>query len=566
MRGSERAQCLPMRGWRASCMPGLGVLLAAIVVACGGSDNGPDESEVAALEFLASLPAARQEDYLWSKTLNLRLGRDDGRPLGNVFELRDVDGDLLAAADFVDGMQSTATNDGRLMQFYLGSNSDDEAEVGLQAAVPQAGRPHPYAPETVFRLGTHNGQLLAYPFYDTGPVRRWNAARWRWEDFAHPATSLSTERAIRSLQTVDNRLLVIYPDAIRFGVREVRFDPDGFGLAGVYDISLGLYAHGRLFLAVMRTNPDATDGSEVGILDCSWSAGDLELADCRYRAVPTAAGMAGSSYRVFGLHALGEGRLLVYGLTGYLATYSPDGWSMLVDIDPTRSWQAYSTITFDSKVLIGHYPTGGVYAYRDTTVDAPGSLELLGRVEHSPSVRRDELQSIMRFGDGLAAGVWPWGEVFVSQDASDWQRLFRAFALPGGEPGDTHPYESAIGGNCLGQRVFQMIPTPQGLAFSTTLKNADCASWIQTLPEETRSEYGGVGFVERSNAVACPFVWLTEPSRITFGVTRDGRMLVTQMGRILCSKAVTGSNLMARLRRASNTFALQANGWASVSE
>jgi hypothetical protein len=556
---------LSIGAWRALARRGLSALVTvAAVVACGGSDGDRDESEAAAQEFLASLPVAKQEDYLWSKTLTLRLGADDGRPLGTIFELRGADGELLAAAHFVDGMQSTATNDGRLMQFYLGSNSDPETQVTPPAVVPATARPHPYAPETVFRLGTHNGQLLAYPFYETGPVRRWSPAQARWEDFVHPATALSTERAIRSMQTVDNRLLVIYPDKIRFGSRAVRFDPEAFGVFGVYDISLGLYAHGRMFLAVKRLNADLAGGWEVGLLDCGWRHDDTELADCGYHAIPVAAGTDPSSYRVFGLHALGPRRLLVYGLTGYLASYNSGEWDMLVDIDPTRSWQAYSTITFGTKVLIGHYPTGGVFAFDDAGDGRPPSLELLGRVEPTPAVRRDEVQALMRLGDGLAAGVWPWGEIFLSQDAANWQRLFRAFALPGDEPSYSHPYESTIGSNCLGQRAFQVVPTPMGLAFNTTLKNASCAGWLQALTDEERNEYGSVGFIERTNALSCPFVWSAEPAQISFGVTRDGRMLVTQRGRVLCSKATSGPTWMGRLQRATNTFALQAGDWARV--
>ena len=263
-----------------------------------------------------------------------------------------------------------------------------------------------------------------------------------------------------------------------------------------------------------------------------------------------AGGTATMDELLFGMHAMPQGAVVAYGLNGELLSWDGSRWDALRTVHTGESWQVYATAEVDGQVLMGHYPTGGVLSLRDD-----GSAGLLLQVatpsvSGDPAVRRDEVQSLVPFGGEVLAGVWPWGEIYRGHPQRGWSRFIEAFDHTGRQPDIGHPHDDLGVSNCLGQRVFQVLPWRYGFVYSTTMKNnnAECAGAFDRLPEAARSEYGRVVVVERSNALSCGVVWTGQASSLTFGVTDDWRMVVLQDGRELCSTPLTNPNLVQQLR------------------
>ena len=524
------------------------------MAACGGGGGGSSEPpEATAQEVLDRFPAAPNRPLKWSYQANLTLGVDNGRALGTLFELVTKDGDLLAAAGFANGMQTTASNDGRMINFFVGGNGDPESRFpALPAALAR-----PFGPTELFSMTTYRGQLLAYRYHRPGVVRTWDEARQAWVAFTHRATDDSSQRSIRNIQTVDNRLLVIYDDAIRYGNRVVSLEP--LALPDLAIISMGLFAAGHMSLSVV--DKDHLGELRAGVAVCSWSPDDAVLKGCRLNVHPT--GPTGTTLERLpsGLHVTSAGALLTYGLQGDVFALEGGTWTAVREGLPSESWQAYSSLDAAADVVLGHYPSANLFSIGRNNRGREWSIaEQQPGVVPPNGVRRDELQSVMHFGGELLAGVWPWGEIFRGRRDGDWNKFIEAFSRAGGEPDHRHPFESVVGNNCLGQRVFQILPWRNGFVFSTTLKNEDdeCAKASAALTPAQLDEYGRVYYVERTNALACPFVWFGRASRLNFGLTDDNRLFVSQDGRQLCSATLSSDAMATRLQRSDNRLAVDA--------
>jgi hypothetical protein len=187
--------------------------LVLAVSGCGGSDRlaTSDSAE----DILASYPEAPTGARRWSYETTLTLGVDDGRALGTVFQLTTATGQLLAAAGFVHGMQTTASNDGRTLNFFMGGN--DNAATQFSAVSAPTIATQPFGAGDLFLLASFRAELLAYRYHQPGIVRKWSGDKQQWMDYRHPAVVHAAVASVRNLQTVDNRLLVVYDDAVAGG-------------------------------------------------------------------------------------------------------------------------------------------------------------------------------------------------------------------------------------------------------------------------------------------------------------------------------------------------------------
>lgn len=526
--------------------------MGAWLLAMAGCGSGDEPAKVETAEdVLASYPQAPAGTFRWSYQATLDLGIDDGRPLGTLFQLNNAQGQLLAAAGFVHGMQTTASNDGRALNFFVGSNSDPASHFS-PVSVPTAAT-QPFGAGDLFLMSTFRGKLLAYRYHQPGGIRVWDEPLQKWSDYRHPALVHAAVASVRNLQTVDNLLLVTYEDGVWFDNRPLDLSPLGVGSLVI--ISMAEYSAGAFNFSVVGKQGDGE--LQASLVSCQWSPADRILRSCHASTPPMAAGDSTLNHLPSGMHRTARGSLLTYGLQGEVFELDGDDWTPLRNADAAESWQAYASLDAGDDVLLGHYPSGNLYSLSRLADDSAWELTAQDPpITATVEVRRDEAQSLMHFGGEVLVGVWPWGEIFKGQHGEDWEPFIQAFSRSGGEPDFRHPYEPLVGNNCLGQRIFQILPWQTGFVFSTTLKNNDeeCLNAIAAITAEQRIEYGQVRFVQRSHALTCPVVWVARPTKLVLALSNDNRLLVSQDGRLLCSAPFEGEALAQSLTLPDNVM------------
>jgi hypothetical protein len=536
--------------------------MGALLLAVAGCGSGDETARVETAEdVLASFPLAPEGTPRWSYQATLDLGDDDGRPLGTLFQLNNAQGQLLAAAGFVHGMQTTASNDGRALNFFVGANSDPASRfspVSMPTAATQ-----PFGAGDLFLMSTFRGKLLAYRYHQPGGIRVWDEPTQTWSDYRHPALVHAVVSSVRNIQTVDNRLLVSYEDGVWFDNRPLDLTP--LGVSSLVIISMAEYSAGVFNFSVvgMQGNGDL----QASVVSCQWSAADGLLRACRASNPPMAGGDSTLNHLPSGLHRSARGTLLTYGLQGEVFELEDNEWTPLRTADSAESWQAYASLDAGHDVLLGHYPSGNLYALGRSPDDSAWELAAQDPpITAVAEVRRDEAQSLMHFGGEVLVGIWPWGEIFKGLPGEHWEPFIQAFSRSGGEPDFRHPYEPLVGNNCLGQRIFQILPWQTGFVFSTTLKNNDeeCLNAIAAITAEQRIEYGQVRFVQRNHALTCPFVWVTRPTRLVLALSNDNRLFVSQDGRLLCSTPFEGEALAQALTLSDNVMVVGSPSTASA--
>lgn len=524
--------------------------LGLALISCGGGGNeGPDLVLTQTPEtLLSALPLQSTQALVWSRTVSVPGGADDGKSMGTLFSLNDANGAPLAAAGLLHGVQSGVSLPNRQVSFFLGHN-DDLASSFSQS---QAGLPKPFGPQDLFYLSVYRTTLLAFRYHQPGQVRAWDADTRRWVDFNDPAIPSDPVFPVRNVQTVANHLLVTYDHRLLWGGRPLNLLSPAFTDSRLFYLSD--YADGHLRLAVVRESwvGPAAGVAYAGLIDCEWAPPSRDLTACVYADMPSADRASSVDHLLYGLHATAGGPLAAYGLQGDLLTWDGQAWAWVRRPDPQVSWQVYAASDIGDSVLMGQYPSGGVLSMQAVSANTVQWAVASPAVSTDAAVRRDEVQSLVPFGGDVLAGVWPWGEIYRGHPARGWAPFIQAFNQDARPPDAGHPHDDLGVGNCLGQRIFQILPWGRGFVYSTTLKNNDveCVDAIARLPAARQAEYGRVVFVERSNALSCNLVWTPGAATLTFGVTEDQRMVVHQGGRELCSAPLSSPDLLARLIRA----------------
>ena len=505
----------------ARCLSAAAVGLA--LISCGGGSGLDLVTTDTPESLLAALPSQTTQALVWSRSVTVPNGVDDGKAMGTLFSLDDANGVPLAAAGLLHGVQSGVSLPNRQVSFFLGHN-DDAASSFSQAS---AGMPKPFGSADLFYLSVYRSTLLAFRYHQPGPVRAWQPDTRSWVDFNDPAIPYDPVYPVRNVQTVANHLLVTYDRRVLWGGRPLNLTSPVFTDARLFYLSD--YADGHLRLAVVRKDyrGPSTTIVAAGLIDCKWMPPSRELEACNYVEMPASDKTSSIHHLLFGLHATAGGPLAAYGLNGDLLSWNGQAWTWVRRPEPQLSWQVYAASDIGDAVLMGHYPSGGVLSMR---ADSANSLQwevATPSVSTDAHVRRDEVQSLVPFGGEVLAGVWPWGEVYRGHPARSWSRFIQAFSRDARQPDSGHPYDDLGVGNCLGQRVFQVLPWGRGFVYSTTMKNNDseCAGAIARLSPAQQAEYGRVEFVERTNALSCNMVWTPGASTLTFGVTADKRMV-----------------------------------------
>jgi hypothetical protein len=157
------------------------------------------------------------------------------------------------------------------------------------------------------------------------------------------------------------------------------------------------------------------------------------------------------------------------------------------DIEPIRKGrtQFYSSIQYGDATLIGMWPGGFLFEFRD------GSLKRWAQDSlRDFSYNLAEAQSLSIYCGNLYVGYWPWGELY-KYDGTNWNLATRLFSAP--EKSNSpdlvnYPYfYRALDGESAafyGERISGMIPYGQSLIVSTS----NLSSWGKSIGEGFISE------------------------------------------------------------------------------
>jgi hypothetical protein len=508
---------------------------------------------------------ARVPKVLWRRDVVLPGGRDHGQHLATVLEVRNGAGRTLLAAGFVNGGQTGAINNHRALNVHVDSTLADAGEAtagpGVPRLAPLALAERPFAAGSLFVLTTFRGQLLAHRRSGFGPIKRWSIDSHRWETLSTRISRTAETNRLVSLQVVGNELLAVYSNKVIYG--DMSLDISAIDGADHLSFETSLYFNGRIYLSAMQYPGTAAQSSFF--MECRWAPGREQLHPCeRVRLnLPSADENRLRDDNLLGIHALADGQVLVYGLTGYLYVYRQGQLRPLVDAVANRSWQVYSTIERYGRLLLGHYPSGNIVelSLSEHLSDKAGSIawadSTLNEVQMRPPVLapgpvlRDEVQSMMLFGDTVLLGMWPWGEIYAGRPGGAWRAAVPS--LTGLEPTVDllHPYERQTGNNCLGMRIFQIVPWRGGAVFQTTIKidDAACLKASSDVAAAAVQPYGQVYYVDLPGHLSCDLPWSTEPRRLSITVTDDDRLHLESGGHPICSRGVDARRLVAALRR-----------------
>ncbi|PYF05566.1 hypothetical protein BJ122_101309 [Rhodopseudomonas faecalis] len=166
-----------------------------------------------------------------------------------------------------------------------------------------------------------------------------------------------------------------------------------------------------------------------------------------------------------------------------------------------RKIQFYSSIIYQSKTLIGEWPTGRLYEF-DGDVLKPSTFTPPAIQEVSLQRLGYEAQSMAEYCGDLFVGYWPKGEIWrFDHKEGVWGLFFRAFSP---EVNETFiPYagrpDDGLGAAFFGQRVTALVPFEESLYVATS----NLREWKDdivppsSIPADRLDEYGRVYRISR---------------------------------------------------------------------
>ncbi len=431
-------------------------------------------------------------------SLRVTLGDDRGQPLGSLFEARDEEGHVVAGAGFNDAHATYLRDHNRQIVFYVKTASP-------QPTITNLGKP--FGPENNgTRLQVVDDKLVAFH-------RAGNAVAFQTLDgdgawTPYDAAWTGTANAFGGTQLVGNKHLVFEGSRIRY---------DG---AVVYSSELGsgryYYSGGKLFL--YHGDPDR-------LYVVAWAPGDIVSLE--------AAKVFDIVGNVFTYGTYND-EVLITTNVGEFYSYE-DGTLTTHRTTDGKSWQGYSMLQFYDKVLIGHYPSGSLYAYDDDGL-RPFTPPLPVPEEVSANAR--EAQTLAIYGGYLYVGVWPWGEVWRFDHETDaWRFAGRVFDRPVMTQDDQEPFARAMKDkpapyNYWGQRVTSLTNFGDSLYIATMNKQGKpLLPEHEFLDKETVAQYGAIHQLHIPGQIAATFEWKAE-STFRF-VVEDGTIAIFQDGTLL---------------------------------
>lgn len=452
---------------------------------------------------VAALPRAEA-------TIRMRVdfGKDEGRDLGTLFEVRDAGGALLASAGFVGAYNTYYRAARHTLLFHVGGGAAEIAPVWSRLERPSESRLH-------------------YLFEKQGGV--YASDRGGKTYLLRGRSWMKTRAEVLPGFDVGARHVAVAANRVLVGGRNVLDFAGLGGTAGSF-----YYAQGWLFFHVAKAN-SAT--RETLLYACPWDAeGGTRIALGRAVILPLdVPGEFPYSYGQAG------DAVIVGSNSGGVYRFAGGGWATVRAADPKVSFQLYTMVNFEDRLLMGQYPTGELFEYSEE------GLRHLAGWPPRPSgagARAREAQTLAYYGGRLYCGVWPWGEVWA-RDAAQWRWVHRFFGVPEIAEEVVAPFEKELAGlgetvsNLWGQRITSMIPFEDRLLISTSNKNGAAAERRVPALSEAMEDYGAVWELRVPGALSVPIFWREGPTELAFRIGADF-IAVLQDGLLLGRAAHAG--------------------------
>ncbi len=430
------------------------------------------------------------EELHYALTVNVNFGQDLGQPLGSLFEVRDSQGEVVLGAGFASVYNTMLQGNRHELQLYLHGDRDEALEI---SSLP---RPSP-------AMGTfitaYNGELLANAMNYGSPMV-WDSASTTWrEDTTAP----------RYYQTpVASGNLVFRPSQVEYQGRTI--------FASERTTALFFYGAGNLF----AWEEGESDLSKAKVHAVPWTP-DRDRADMDHAATLELATSSAFPY----CYGVLDNEVLMVSNLGWLYGFDGEQWRLIQD-NSGNVFQMYTMLNVYDRLLLGNFPTGGIYAWDGNTlefVSAPLDYAHSGMFE---------AQTFALYGGDLYVGMWPWGELWrYSVLDNEWNLAARLFSHPERDSDLLTPYRSLLrtefpsreySSHSLGQRVYSLLPLSGSLYASTSARSGrDGRDIFHFLSQQELDQYGAVHRITAPTEASAQIRWTGEPTTFVLEVHSD---------------------------------------------
>lgn len=447
-------------------------------------------------------------------SMRVDFGEDVGQAWGTLWEATDSDGRTIAGAGFQNAYNTQDRSDRRMLQIFVRTHGRPDFRT--------TPLPRPTTDAGTYLYGSH-GQLFSYGrnAIDHG-LRRWDSHTNQW--------SLDVQTAPLSVDVAGLPLFVTTRQ-IRYGDRIVLELPNKEEVSTRF--GEWYYAAGTL---LVRHFSDTAEGGINDLLAFAWTPSQtipLKIQSGIRQPLPKWGEFIYCFGQVPNHHS--HPSIVTASNQGSVHSFHRGQWNWVRHPDG-KSFQIYSSINFQNRLLLGHYPTGELVEWSES-----GLMHLPQQPPVMEGVSRHarEAQTMAIYGGELHVGVWPWGELWRQNSWNhQWEFLGRLFTHP--DPTDqwTHPYEPETQAldpvlNRWGQRVTSMVPMGQDLIMSTSAKGPNPFEEKFTfLGGGKHLEYGGIHRFHSPGCLSIALEWKNQPTQIDFEigprslqVKQDGKLL-----------------------------------------
>lgn len=452
-------------------------------------------------------------------SVTVERGADVGQSFGSLFEAASEDGSLVIGAGFPNLYNTQLRGDRHAVQFYV-RPTDGERSVRVEEL------PRPNHLCGTYLSGRDEVVRSTY-----GGLMAWDPSAKSWRTEPDVGGTQETMRLGAGLLEFGDGL-------VKYNGQTILPPPD----IGKYQ--LFFYANGHLcFYHINRGDrgyrPFTGDADGFSKLyACPWTPEQphVDLS----RAIILTLPIVGETTFAWGQ----LGRQIVTGSNvGGFYVLEDDHWRKLLEPNLKVSYQIYSTLMFQDRLLMGQYPTGRLFEF-----DGRAITDLAGWPPVPPGVSSSarEAQTTAIYGGELFVGVWPWGELWrYSPDSRRWRLLRRMFDHPQMSDSVVHPYEVENRDkpvfNQWGQRVTSLVTSGDSLFVSTSAKSPcewDPEQYPFLAPEKWKS-YGAVHRVTMSGHLGAATAWTDGPTKLELAIQGD-QMSIAQDGKPLATTTITG--------------------------
>jgi uncharacterized lipoprotein YddW (UPF0748 family) len=468
----------------------------------------------------------------------LELGVDRGQNLGTLFELLDAKGRVLAGGGFQAAYNTQPRYERQLLQVFV-RNPDGAVgwEVERLPAIDSAA--------TGFYPFSYDGQLLVHNRSEKGRrptdprVLGWDVPSQQWQ---------GRDEAAPYSQRVEGKLLEVTPGEVRWD-GQVVLRPDGNKRFAEHYL-----AGGKLLIKEVDRQADPPINQLAVFVWDSPATLPLERLSEATLELPI-------PYEFMYAFGQWQDQILAVSNNGRVSRLVGDQWETLREPEPGVSYQVYAALTHYDQLLLGHYPTGELYAY-----DGQQLSRLEGWPPRMPGVSpaAREAQTLALYGGDLYVGVWPWGEVWRRDaDRDSWCLADRMFKHPQPSPATVHPYENETRrvdpvGNLWGQRITGLYPLDQWLYITTSSKGS--GPWedkFDFLTPELQGDYGAIYRARVPGVMTVPVSWREGSTRLTIRIEKNMLHIAQDdqpLGQIEIPSSLLGSFQPTSLRWGTGMF------------